>query len=224
LGRDRFVPIPSTPPVNFNDGSAESGPHRLSPDYPSTPPRLAPEVGEAQEIEGLGSLIPSRGLAPRASEFQQSGLLGMEAQTEPRKTVCQHGLDSPSINLVLEQDDEVIRVTDQETPTAQTRLDIPNPPRIEHIVQIDVRKQRRDYPTLRSATAGTFDNATVQDTCPQPLADESFHYPVAHPAAKQRATYIVVDSVEEARNIDIEYPAAPEPHRRPTQGCQRVVR
>ncbi len=77
-------------------------PHRLPQDCEVTLPRLATRVGEAEEIEGgrLGSAVLSCG----AAEADETRLVGMQIQAEPREAFAQRGKEG--FGLVAEQREE----------------------------------------------------------------------------------------------------------------------
>lgn len=49
---------------------------------------------------------------------------------------------------------EIVGVEDQPGPASQPGLDLPLEPHVQHLVEVDVRQQRRDYPALRRPGLG----------------------------------------------------------------------
>lgn len=72
---------------------------------------LPTDVGQAQEIERLRLPEAPRCPSPsgKAPELDQSGLVGVQLQTELRKPLTEIVEELPGVTLMLESDDKVIR-------------------------------------------------------------------------------------------------------------------
>ena len=66
----------------------------------------------------------------------------MECQTVFPESLREYRQHSARIRLAREDDHEVVGVPDQEGPAFQAWLDLMLKPLVQHLVQIDVRKQR----------------------------------------------------------------------------------
>ncbi len=75
----------------------------------------------------------------------------MKRQAVIRQPLRQHAEDSPCIPFFLEDDDQIICIADENCTTGKSRYDLPCEPLIKHLVQLDVRQDWGDYPTLRRA-------------------------------------------------------------------------
>ena len=79
-----------------------------------TSSRSSADKGEAKEVEGFRSSEPallalSRG---KAAELDQTGLIRMQHQRELLQPLPQHFSETLGVYLVLETNDEVVRVAD----------------------------------------------------------------------------------------------------------------
>jgi hypothetical protein len=100
-------------------------------------------VGEAQEIESPRAFPPFvvvRVFWP--PERDETGLSRVEGETELAESLRQHFEHPPSVVLPREADDEVIGVPDEKRVALQARLDVALEPLVQHLVEVDVRKER----------------------------------------------------------------------------------
>src|SRR2546422_11694941 len=113
-----------------------------SPESPPPPPRDRPVVGEAEEVEGRW---PGRapGRAPRRRKLQQPRLCRMHRETVLSQSLRKYGRHATRIRLHGEDEDEIICVPDEERPTPEPGLHHRLPPVVEHLVEVDVRQERR---------------------------------------------------------------------------------
>jgi hypothetical protein len=88
----------------FGPDLAEFPPQSLArrpPQHREAPlPGLPADVREAEEVEALG-LAPSAplpGLGRLAAEFEETGLCGVQLQSEPRKTLREVGPELPGLS------------------------------------------------------------------------------------------------------------------------------
>lgn len=124
------------------------------------------------------------------------GLLRVQFQTE----ACEHGSYplEHSLTVAVEQDDEVIRVSDQGTGDAGL---------LEHLVeavQIDVRQQGRDDSALGSSGTGADVPALFHDPGFEPAADEFEHPRVAHALLNLPQENVVPNGIEVAFDIGVD--------------------
>ncbi len=85
----------------------------------------------------------------------QARLVRMKGQAEAPQPFAEHFHHTPSVVLAFEIDDEVVAVADQGCPAPQSRLHLGLEPRVEHVVQIDVREERREHRPQGGADFGT---------------------------------------------------------------------
>src|SRR5262245_8933903 len=119
-------------------------PHTLGqpPHDEMTSSRLPADVREAEEVKCIG-LAPSAPPAIRLrkpAEFDQTGLFGVQFQSESRESIAEIVPKPPGLPLVLEAHDEVVGIPNDDCLT----LGLPTPlvaPEVKHVVKIDVRKQ-----------------------------------------------------------------------------------
>jgi len=91
-------------------------------------------------------------------------------------------------------------------------------------VQVHVRKDRRDDPTLRHSGVRVVDTPVFHHASFQPLADETHQHPIAHPLVKHFSELALVDRPEEVFDVRLQDMAVSEIHRLFPHGLQRIVR
>src|SRR6266404_577540 len=118
-------------------------------------------MGKAQQIECPGPVAaaPSGRPAVWPLEFDQSGFLRVERQAVLTESFRQHLHDAACVFLAREEQDGVVRITDEKAPALQPRCP-------------GVWARQRPF---------------LQDPGVQPLADESQQHSIAYPAAKKRS-------------------------------------
>src|SRR5262245_48203264 len=99
---------------------------------------------KAQEVEGLRLTKPTSGAPVRreAAKLDQTGLARMKRQRELLQPLAHVVPEAAGISLVLETDDDVVRVAHE---NHVARGLAPSPalgPEVEHVVQVDVGKKR----------------------------------------------------------------------------------
>ena len=86
------------------------------PQYGLAIPRLAPDMGQAEEVErGTIRLGRVHSIWSSDAEVDEACLVGVEREPVPRKTLAQHGQDPCGILEMLEGHHQVIGVPDQGT-------------------------------------------------------------------------------------------------------------
>ena len=81
-----------------------------------------------------------------------------------------------------------------------------------HVVQEDVRQERREGPTLRRPLGALLDNAVRHDPGFEISANEREHPTVRNPLRQLPHEHRMVDPIKELRQIDIHHPAPPFLH------------
>ena len=82
-------------------------------------------------------------------------------------------LSKVRIFLELEGYDKIVRISDQVSATSQPRFHLACKPLVQHLVQVDVRQQRRYHPALRCSGIRAVDSPFLHHARVQPLADEA---------------------------------------------------
>src|SRR5439155_15697592 len=140
LPGDRRVSMLLTPLGNSPEGSAEPGTRRLALDDPRAPQGASPEVRETKQVEARGP----RGRIPVGSrgtpECDQASLLWMQSQPVTSKPLRQYGPHPTRILLQREHRRHVVRVANQEGPASEPGLHLVFEPRVQHLVEEDVRQ------------------------------------------------------------------------------------
>src|SRR6476620_8754146 len=118
---------------------------------------LAADEREAQEVEGLRFAEPTMIARDRseAAKLDQAGLFRMQRQRERCQTRVHRLPEVSGIGFLLEI----------------ARGLVPSPacgPKVEHVMQVDVGKQRRGHRTLPCPLITDRDDLVLQDTRLQP--------------------------------------------------------
>ncbi len=148
----------------------------------------------------------------------------MKRQAVLRKPLRQHVKDAPCVLFIPEDDDNIIRVADQNCTADKSRGDLPHKPLIKHLVQIDVRQERRNHPALRRASFRVLNRPIFHHARVQPLADEPQQHSITYPLAYDVPQLTMVQGVEELPDIDLKDPPACHLHRLVLHESQRLMR
>src|SRR3954451_8395052 len=111
-------------------------------DQEVAPARGAADEGETQESEGLrlAEAAPLAVARRIAAELDQPGLLRMERQRELLKPVAHHVEEPTGVGLVLETDDDIIRVSHNDHVAGGLPLSPAFGPEVERVVKINIGK------------------------------------------------------------------------------------
>ena len=118
----------------------------------------------------------------------------------------------PRVVLVLKHQHRVIGVTDLKRPSPKPRLHFVLEPQVQHLVQIDVRKRRRDHPTLRRAPLRITQLARLHHPGVQPLPDCSSYHTVSHPSVQKAPQVPPIHASEEVLDVQVNDPSTTEVH------------
>src|SRR6202021_2263893 len=141
-------------PSQFLLDPPERCPHAIAPccSFDKEPPTTVAltDEGKAKKGEGLRFSDPpmSASFRRKAAELDQAGLVRIERQRELLEPLAHIVPETPGVSLVLEADDNVISIAHE---NHVARGLVPSPalgPEVEHVVQVDVGEQRRDYRSL----------------------------------------------------------------------------
>src|ERR1700692_4568323 len=109
LIRDRLMPVAPTPVRNRRQRAGETVLCRYLPHHILACPRLAPDVGEAEE--GERGTIRLRMVSPiwsAVAEIDEARLVGMECESMPCKALTQNAEDPLGIEEVLERQHGIV--------------------------------------------------------------------------------------------------------------------
>jgi len=164
---------------------------------------------ESKKLERFGLPLPHSppGFRRISPKFQQSGLFRMKFQRKFRESLPKLRQKFLGICFVLESDKEIIRKSHGDYLTLRLRSSPSLDPKVKHVVEIDVRQERRCTSSLRRAFLHPRPFPVVQDTCFQPLSDEPYHAPIRYPMPDKLQQPSVVKGVKEISDVRIEHPA-----------------
>ena len=115
--------------------------HRLAQHRKAPPSRLPATVREAQEVEAIRCAPITAFLsvqARKATELDESRLLGVQFQPEVREPLAQLSEEPFRLDSMLEPNDKIIRKTYHDDITASLLLSPSLDPQVEHIVKVDI--------------------------------------------------------------------------------------
>src|SRR3984893_15302403 len=143
LVRDRLMPVAPTPVCNRRQRAGVTVLCRYLPHHILACPRLAPDVGEAEE--GERGTIRLRMVSPIWSvvaEIDEARLVGMECESVPCKSLTQNAKDPLGIEEVLERQHGIISEADKGTSPLETWPHLELKPFVQHVVQENIREAR----------------------------------------------------------------------------------
>src|ERR1700686_2804535 len=143
LSRDRLMPFAPRPVRNRRQRAGETVLCRYLPPHILACPRLAPDVGEAEE--GERATIRLRMVSPIWSvvaEIDEARLVGMECESVPCKAFTQNAKDPLGIEEVRERQHGIVSEADKGTSPLETWAHLDLKPFVQHVVQENVREAR----------------------------------------------------------------------------------
>ena len=205
----------ATPPGDGSQGAAKPILGRLTLHHPVVLLGQAPVVREPQQVKRARTW-PSRvtsALSPSGLiERHQSGLVRMKSQPVSGEALREYFQYPSGIFFGLEDQDRIVRIANQARPTLQSRLDHHGKPCIQNLMEVDVRKDRGNHPTLWAARFRVAQLSGLQYTRFEPFADQTQKNPITYPLTKNSSKMAVVQSIEELTDVDLQDPPAPNVH------------
>src|SRR5690349_23465089 len=202
------MPVVPTPVRDRSQCPGEATFCRHLPHHIATLPRLSPHVGEAEEIERGAVCGRMRGpLRPVEAEVDEARLVGMESESIPGQTLAQYRQDPLGIEKALEGHHQVISVPDKDSSPLQARSDVPFEPFVQHVVQVDIRKARRNHTPLGRPFGWAVQTCFLKDAGFQPLVDHPSDNAVRDSSVEEFPEMAVVDRAEILLNIDVDTPS-----------------
>ena len=99
-------------------------------------------MGAAEEVECRA--LPALPEPPRP-EVQVPRLVRVETQSVPLEPLAQHGQHALAVPVALEEQHGVVGVTHQQAAPSHARSHLPLEPRVQHVMQEQVRQQGADH-------------------------------------------------------------------------------
>src|SRR5664280_1915470 len=181
---------------------------RLPPQREPSSPRLRAHVREAEECERLGPAeAPSPAvLDSEPPKLDQARLLGVELQAEPGETLHQVRVEPLGVSTMLKADNEVVgKPHDDHVTVSLPPSPLPGP-KIEDMVEVDVREQGGNRRPLRGSLLAGRPRAVLDNSRVQPFLDEPQDPLVRDAMLDEPPHPSVVDGVVEPTDVSIEYP------------------
>jgi hypothetical protein len=202
--RDGVVHAPSEVGFHRVQLRLQARTNRLPPHRETSVAPLRPaDVREAEEVERLR--LPESARPPVlgriGAKFQQPCFLGMQLQVELPKPLGELCPESFGIRLDLESHHDVIGEAHDDDVAVCALLTPGLDPQVKHVVEIDVRQQRRCTAALRRPLFRTRSLPVLQHAGVQPLLDEPHDAPVRDAVLDELHEPSVVDGIE--RRLDI---------------------
>jgi len=139
-------------------------------------------VREAQEVERLRLAFAT--LAPilfrKAAKLDDSRLVGMQLKAKVRKSVAQLRQEPLCFISVLESSYEVIRKANDDDLSARLPLSPLPDPEVECVVEIDIRQQRANTPTLNCPYLTLHPFALFQHAGLEPFLNQAHDAPIGY--------------------------------------------
>src|ERR687897_3803567 len=180
---------------------------------------------EAEELERPrlpgATRPPSLGSEP--PELDQARLVGMQLQAEPRESLAQAGPKALRIVTMLKAQHAVVGETHDDHLAARVP---PSPlldPKVEDVVQVDVRKQGRDARPLRNALLRR-PRPILDHSRAEPFLDQGQDPLVRDPMLKERHEPAMVKAREGLAEIRVEHPVHPPARDPDGERVQRLMR
>src|SRR5215471_8678279 len=183
--------------------------HRLSQDREVPLPGPSADVREAQEVERLRLALAT--LAPilfrKAAKLDDSRLVGMQLKAKVRESVAQLRQEPFCFIPVLESCHEVIRKANEDDLSARVPLSPLPDPEVECVVEIDIRQQRANTPTLNCPYLTLHPFALFQHAGLEPFLNQVHDAPIGYAVLDEFHQPSLIESVIKLPDVGIEHPA-----------------
>jgi hypothetical protein len=182
-------------------------------------------MGKSQKVKGLR--LPLALLSPvfcrKPSKLQKTGLVGIKFQTKSLKASSKRFQKPSSLLPILKADNKVVGKTHDDH-IALSLLSSPLVgPKIQHIMQVDVRQKRTDTPPLRHSFFRHKFLPLLHYPGLQPLLYVSSYPFIRYPVLDELYQPFVVDGVKIPPNVGIQHPAYLSRHDPCHQSVQRIM-
>src|SRR5271165_7289318 len=88
------------------------------------------------------------------AKIDEPGLGRVEVEPVPAKPLAQHAENTLGLFEIRENQDAIVGIPHKNAVTPEARSYVPLEPLVQHVVQVDVRKQWRDDSALRGSLSG----------------------------------------------------------------------
>ena len=172
--RYRFVHPSTQLLLNFQQLGPHPFAHRLALQSIAPVPVLPADMRESQKVERLGfpfsSLFPvSLGEPP---ELNPARFVWVQLQPKLQQPLPKFHQESVCVRQMLKPDNVIVGVPDDNDVASRALLAPGVHPQVEHVMQIDVRKQRRSHRTLRGTHLCVLPFTFLQHSRLQPFLDQ----------------------------------------------------
>ena len=183
-------------------------PHRLSQHREVSLSGFPATMRETQKVKRLRFAVASVSsvLLRIAAKLDDSRLVGMQLQSELREALAQFRQKPLCFMTMLEARNEVISKTDEDHLSVRLLLSPSLDPEVEYIVQIDIRQQWADAPTLHGSYLTLDSLALLQHASVQPFLDQTHDAPVGYAMLDEPHQPSVIESVVKPPDVGIEHP------------------
>ena len=130
----------------------------------------------------------------------------MQFQVELPTPLGELGPESFGIRLDLESHHDVIGEAHDDDVALRTLLTPGLDPQVKHVMEIDVRQQRRCTAALRRPFLHSRSLPLLQHARVQPFLDETYDASVRDAVLDKLHEPAVVDGIEESTDVDVEHP------------------
>src|SRR4029077_21248110 len=199
--------------------------HRLS-QYREMPlPSFPAAMRKTQEVKRLrcAATTVSPILLRKAAKLDDTRFVGVQLKPEPRESFAQFRTKLLCFISMLEPRHEVIGKADEDYLPARLLLSPSLDPEVENIVEIDIRQQRADTPTLNCSYLAVYSLALFQHAGFEPFLDQAHDAPVGYAVLDKLHEPFLIESVIKLPDVGIEHPVhflRSDPNR---QRIQRLV-
>src|ERR1700691_5172197 len=180
---------------------------------------------EAEELEGLRLAQPEPLSVGRrmASELEKPRLLRVQFQLELLHSFCKFLPESFGLVFEFESNHDVVGVTHHDNIAVRTLLTPCLNPKIEDVMEVDIRQQRRCTSALRRARIHERSLTLFQHARVQPFLDEPHDAPVRYPMLEEPDQPLVRQPVEKAAHVQVQHPVHTSLIESTEQGVQRFM-
>jgi hypothetical protein len=155
--------------------------YRLSQNREVPLPGPCANVRETQEVERLRlAFFPlSPILFRKAAKLDDTRLIGVQLEAEVRESLAQLRQEPLCFPTILESRDEIIGKTHKDYLSVRLLLPPSPDPEVEYIMQIGVRQQRANTPTLNRTYLTLYSLTLLQHAGFEPFLDQAHDAPSA---------------------------------------------
>src|SRR4029077_1741739 len=105
---------------------------------------------------------------------------------------------------MLEANDEIVGVPHADHVTRGLAMSPSVGPEIEHVVQVHIRKKRRDHRTFPSARVTDREHSVFQHARLKPFLDQVDHAPISNPMLQETNQPLLTDRIEKTSEVRVE--------------------